>query len=88
MRARNVSLAALAALTAPASAVYTLYKFDAVNAFKAYSLDGSPGAFMFSPGSGANANDWIIYHQYGGWCYSIDGERAYVAKDRRRKRAL
>ena len=60
----------LAALAAVASSL-TLYKFDAVNAFKAYSLDGTPGAFMFSPGSGANANDWIIYHQYGGWCYSI-----------------
>ena len=62
----------LAAVTATASSIYKLYKFDAVNAFKAYSLDGSPGAFMFSPGSGANANDWIIYHQYGGWCYSMD----------------
>ena len=56
----------LAALMATASSLYTLYKFDAVNAFKAYSLDGSPGAFEFSPGSGENANDWVIYHQYGG----------------------
>ena len=61
-----------AAVAATASSLYKLYKFDAVNAFQAYSLDGSPGAFMFSPGSGAHVHDWVIYHQYGGWCYSLD----------------
>ena len=51
-----------AAVAATASSLYKLYKFDAVNAFQAYSLDGSPGAFMFSPGSGAHVHDWVIYH--------------------------
>lgn len=38
---------------------YTLHKFDADNSFKAFSLDGTPGAFYFSPGSGENINDWV-----------------------------
>jgi hypothetical protein len=46
---------------------YTLHKFDADNSFKALSLDGTPGAFYFSPGSGENINDWVIYFQGGGW---------------------
>jgi hypothetical protein len=51
----------------PPPCSYTLYKFDADNSFKALSLDGTPGAFYFSPGSGENINDWVIYFQGGGW---------------------
>ena len=62
MLLRTLSFAALAAT---ASAIYTLYKQAPDNAFKALSLDGSPSAFYFSPGSGDNANDWVFYFQGG-----------------------
>lgn len=36
----------------------------------AVCLDGSPGAFFFSPAVNAsNTNNWQIYFQGGGWCY-------------------
>eukprot|EP00656_Telonema_subtile_P016623 TRINITY_DN18798_c0_g1_i3.p1 TRINITY_DN18798_c0_g1~~TRINITY_DN18798_c0_g1_i3.p1 ORF type:complete len:451 (+),score=89.28 TRINITY_DN18798_c0_g1_i3:95-1447(+) len=36
----------------------------------AVCLDGSPGAFFFSPAANAsNTNNWQIYFQGGGWCY-------------------
>ena len=69
-----------AALTATASSLYTLYKFDAVNSFNALSLDGSPGAFYYSPGSGANANDWVIYHQGGGERIAAPPSRAPIPR--------
>lgn len=31
----------------------------------AQCLDGSPGGFYFSPGSGSGANNWIIHTQGG-----------------------
>jgi Pectinacetylesterase len=65
------SLIALAGLFTAASASatsypnYTLFKLSPDNAFNARSLDGSPAAFYFLPGSGENANDWILYFQGG-----------------------
>lgn len=50
---------------------FTLYKIPVPNSFNARSLDGSPSAFYFSEGSGADANNWAIYFQGGGWCYSM-----------------
>lgn len=70
MLLRAVSFAALAAT---ASAIYTLYKQAPDNAFKALSLDGSPSAFYYSPGSGDNANDWVFYFQGG---VSLERDRA------------
>mmetsp|Transcript_87162 Transcript_87162/g.260009 ORF Transcript_87162/g.260009 Transcript_87162/m.260009 type:complete len:485 (+) Transcript_87162:68-1522(+) len=34
----------------------------------AVCLDGSPGAFYFSPGVGEQRNDWLIFMEGGGWC--------------------
>ena len=43
---------------------------DMADSLGAVCLDGSPGAFFFSPAAdAANANNWQIYFQGGGWCY-------------------
>merc|ERR1719272_1689321 len=38
----------------------------------AVCLDGSPGAYYHSPGTGSGANKWYVHHQGGGWCESLD----------------
>ena len=35
----------------------------------AVCLDGSPSGFWFRPGTGAGANNWIVFLEGGGWCY-------------------
>lgn len=37
---------------------------------KARCLDGSPGLYYFSPGSGDGINKFFIFHEGGGWCGS------------------
>lgn len=37
----------------------------------AVCLDGTPGAYYISPGSGSGAASWYIHHQGGGWCRSL-----------------
>ena len=37
----------------------------------AVCLDGSPGGYLFEPGSGAGAQKWIMHFQGGGWCTSL-----------------
>lgn len=60
-----------AAASAVVDATYTLYKIPVPNGFNARSLDGSPAAFYFEEGSGADSNNWVIYFQGGGWCYDV-----------------
>ena len=36
----------------------------------AVCLDGSPGTFYFSAATQDHSNDWLIFFQGGGWCYS------------------
>merc|ERR1711959_759245 len=35
----------------------------------AVCLDGSPSGYWYRPGSGAGANNWIVFLEGGGWCY-------------------
>ena len=57
--------ASAAAAAATASAVFTLYKVDPAPK-NAVCLDGTPGAFYFSPGSGENATKWMVHFEGGG----------------------
>jgi hypothetical protein len=57
--------ASAAAAAATASAVFTLYKVDPAPK-NAVCLDGTPGAFYFSPGSGDNATKWMVHFEGGG----------------------
>ncbi|CAM6089097.1 unnamed protein product [Calypogeia fissa] len=34
----------------------------------AVCLDGSPPAYLLDRGSGEGANNWLIFHEGGGWC--------------------
>lgn len=34
----------------------------------AFCLDGSPGGYYWSNGTGANASRWILHFEGGGWC--------------------
>eukprot|EP00294_Goniomonas_avonlea_P008479 CAMPEP_0114555252 /NCGR_PEP_ID=MMETSP0114-20121206/8651_1 /TAXON_ID=31324 /ORGANISM="Goniomonas sp, Strain m" /LENGTH=419 /DNA_ID=CAMNT_0001740367 /DNA_START=11 /DNA_END=1270 /DNA_ORIENTATION=- len=44
---------------------------DMATNYGAVCLDGTPAGFYFAPawGDAANANNWQIYFQGGGWCY-------------------
>ena len=55
-------------MMAQGAAQFQLYKLDPSNSFQAFALDGSPAAFYFHEGSSDN---WAIYFQGGGWCYSL-----------------
>merc|ERR1711959_35912 len=35
----------------------------------AVCLDGSPSGYWYRPGTGAGANNWIVFLEGGGWCY-------------------
>lgn len=35
-------------------------------------LDGSPPGFYFYPGTGSGTTKWMIFHEGGGWCTSIN----------------
>eukprot|EP00659_Diplonema_papillatum_P001600 gene1600-2388_t len=61
-------LAALA-LAATAVSVMNLTLMTEEVADGAMCIDGSPAAFYFRPGSGADVNHWVIYFEGGGWCY-------------------
>ena len=56
---------AAAAVAAAAAAQFTLYKVDPAPK-NAVCLDGTPGAFYFKPGVGANATKWMVHFE-GGW---------------------
>lgn len=43
---------------------------DAAKTKGAVCLDGTPGAYYFSPGSGEGSTKWYIHMQGGGWCLS------------------
>lgn len=38
----------------------------------AVCLDGSPALYYLRPGVGAGASKWLIYHEGGAWCYSLE----------------
>ncbi|CAM6107965.1 unnamed protein product [Calypogeia fissa] len=46
----------------------------------AVCLDGSPPAYFLDRGSGEGANNWVVFHQGGGWCYNADNclQRSYT----------
>ena len=62
-----------------AAAQFTLYKLDPATYPKALCLDGTPGGYYISAGVGANASNWLIHTQGGGWCTS-NGDCAGRAK--------
>lgn len=63
---------ALAADGAPPQ--FTLFMLeDSVTTHGAMCLDGSPVGLYFQPGSGLDANNWMVYFQGGGWCYDEAG---------------
>jgi len=68
----KIALAASAA--AVASGALARYYVDAATTqkFNAVALDGSPAAFYYQAGTGADANNWAIYFEGGGWCYSLE----------------
>mmetsp|Transcript_7094 Transcript_7094/g.14333 ORF Transcript_7094/g.14333 Transcript_7094/m.14333 type:complete len:550 (-) Transcript_7094:148-1797(-) len=35
-------------------------------------LDGTPGLYYMRPGFGSGVNKWLIHHQGGGWCQSLN----------------
>ncbi|KAJ9448584.1 Pectin acetylesterase 5 [Diplonema papillatum] len=47
----------------------TLMEED-VSSMGAMCLDGSPGGFYYSAGNAANKNNWLIFFQGGGWCFT------------------
>lgn len=47
-----------------------VYLTEAAQKQGAMCLDGSPGAYYFSPGSGTGTDKWFIFHMGGGWCTS------------------
>ena len=51
-----------------APAQFNLFTLESNNPFGAVALDGSPAAFYFHEGT---SDDWAIYFQGGGWCYSL-----------------
>ena len=59
------------AATAEAPAPWTLTLLaPAVDSLGARCLDGSPAAFYTRPGRGADAANWIVFFEGGGWCES------------------
>jgi len=38
----------------------------------AVCLDGSPAAFYFRPGFSTGVNKWLLFHEGGGWCNSLE----------------
>jgi hypothetical protein len=42
-----------------------------VAATGAACLDGSPPGFYWEAGTGADANNWIVFLNGGGWCYEL-----------------
>jgi len=64
-----IVFAATVLQSSASAATLTLLK-DAVNQ-GAMCLDGTPTGYYFSPAASSDhANDWQIYFQGGGWCYS------------------
>eukprot|EP01116_Phalansterium_solitarium_P022130 TRINITY_DN7194_c0_g1_i1.p1 TRINITY_DN7194_c0_g1~~TRINITY_DN7194_c0_g1_i1.p1 ORF type:complete len:417 (-),score=140.35 TRINITY_DN7194_c0_g1_i1:98-1348(-) len=61
------SVVLIFALIGLASAQFNLHLLS--NYSGAVCLDGTPGGYYFKPGSGADANNWVIWFQGGGWCY-------------------
>jgi len=61
-------------LAVPAAAtVGTLFLMkEAVVTDNAVCLDGTPGGYYYSPGSGSGAAKWLVYHEGGGWCESAE----------------
>eukprot|EP00463_Aulacantha_scolymantha_P000525 TRINITY_DN1319_c0_g2_i1.p1 TRINITY_DN1319_c0_g2~~TRINITY_DN1319_c0_g2_i1.p1 ORF type:complete len:383 (+),score=89.85 TRINITY_DN1319_c0_g2_i1:109-1257(+) len=49
-------------------------KFLMTDAVKdgAMCLDGTPGAYYYSPSNGNGTNKWYIHMQGGGWCENLD----------------
>lgn len=43
-----------------------------LQAEEAVCLDGSRATFYLNRGSGSGASKWLIYHEGGGWCESMD----------------
>ena len=61
------------------NANWVLQRLDKARFPDAQCLDGSQGAFYVSPGSGANASNFVIHLQGGGWCTSLAGCAARAA---------
>jgi len=81
---RAASLASLAAApalaSAPGAGTWTLHLLDPARFPLAQCLDGSYGGFYVSPGSGAMASTFVLHHQGGGWCVSLDDCLARATK--------
>jgi len=45
---------------------------QAAQAEGALCLDGTPSAYYFHPGTGSGANKWLLFHEGGGWCTSLN----------------
>jgi len=45
---------------------------EAAKNLGAVCLDGTPGVYYFSKGYGSGTNKWLIHHEGGGWCESLD----------------
>ena len=61
---------------APRDLSLHLNKVDPSASPLAKCLDGSPPAYYFRPGVGADARKVIVYLEGGGWCYPDDVQQA------------
>lgn len=67
------TLIVVCALVATAmAATMKLKKLDNTETNGAVCLDGTPGGYYISQGTGSGANKWLLFFQGGGWCYSED----------------
>ncbi|KAJ9466998.1 Pectin acetylesterase 9 [Diplonema papillatum] len=62
-------LAALLAATAAVGLMDLELMTDEVKTMGAMCLSGSPGGYYIGKGSGADARNWMIFFEGGGWCY-------------------
>jgi hypothetical protein len=52
--------------------IYTLHKIDLELYPNAVCLDGTPAGFWLRPGYGDGASKFLIHHQGGAWCVSLE----------------
>eukprot|EP00959_Pyramimonas_sp_CCMP1952_P236870 4950319-Pyramimonas_sp.AAC.3 len=45
---------------------------EAAETNRAWCLDGTPGLYYLRPGFGNGVKKWLVHHQGGGWCQSLN----------------
>ncbi|XP_042023195.1 pectin acetylesterase 7-like isoform X2 [Salvia splendens] len=75
-------LLAVAAQRVSSSELVPFTKVAFATARRAVCLDGSPGGYHHSAGSGDGARNWLVYLMGGGWCADIATCQSYFNETR------